>query len=88
MAALCAAARAGDWDEARRLHERYLPLMRANFITVNPVPVKAALAAMGLIEDVVRQPLLTLAEPQRGQLMDILRDAGVVAPVAGVADGR
>lgn len=85
MAGLCAAARKGDWDEARRLHEQYLPLMRANFITVNPVPVKSALAAMGLIEDVVRQPLLTLAEPQRGQLMDILRDAGLVAPVAGVA---
>jgi len=85
MAGLCAAARADDWAEARRIHEQYLPLMRANFITVNPVPVKAALAAMGLIEDVVRQPLLTLAEPQRGQLMTILRDAGLVAPVAGVA---
>jgi 4-hydroxy-tetrahydrodipicolinate synthase len=85
MAGLCSAARSGDWDEARRLHERYLPLMRANFITVNPVPVKSALAAMGLIEDVVRQPLLPLIDPQRSQLMEILREAGVVAPVAGVA---
>jgi 4-hydroxy-tetrahydrodipicolinate synthase len=85
MASLCAAARSGDWDEALRLHERYLPLFRANFLTVNPVPVKAALAAMGLIEDHVRQPLLTLAEPQRGQLMEILRDAGLLVPVAGVA---
>jgi 4-hydroxy-tetrahydrodipicolinate synthase len=85
MAALCAAARAGDWDEARRLHERYLPLMRANFITVNPVPVKAGLAAMGLIEDVVRQPLLPLAEPQRTQFLDILREAGVLAQAAGAA---
>ena len=85
MANLCSAARAGDWEGARRLHERYLPLMRANFITVNPVPVKAALAAMGMIEDVVRQPLLPLAEPQRSQFIDILRDAGLVAPVAGVA---
>lgn len=85
MAGLCAAARSGDWEEARRLHERYLPLMRANFITVNPVPVKSALAAMGLIDDVVRRPLLPLIDPQRGQLMDILREAGLVAPVAGVA---
>jgi 4-hydroxy-tetrahydrodipicolinate synthase len=83
MAALCAAARAGDWDEARRLHERYLPLMRANFITVNPVPVKSALAEMGHIEDVVRQPLLPLIDPQRAQLMDVLREAGIIAPVAG-----
>jgi 4-hydroxy-tetrahydrodipicolinate synthase len=85
MAALCAAARADDWAEARRLHERYLPLMRANFITVNPVPVKAALAEMGLIEDVVRQPLLTLAEPQRSQFLAILREADVATPVAGAA---
>jgi len=85
MAALCAAGRTGAWDEARRLHERYLPLMRANFITVNPVPVKAGVAAMGLIEDVVRQPLLTLADPQRGQFMDILRDAGVLPAVAAAA---
>ena len=84
MAGLCAAARGGDWDEARRLHDRYLALMRANFITVNPVPVKAALAAMGMIEDVVRQPLLPLAEPQRTPFMAILRDSGVLAP-AGVA---
>jgi 4-hydroxy-tetrahydrodipicolinate synthase len=85
MAALCAAARAGDWGEARRLHDQYLPLFRANFVTVNPVPVKAALAAMGKMRDHVRQPLLSLAEPQRGQLMDVLRDAGLVVPVAGAA---
>ena len=85
MAGLCAATRNDDWAEARRIHERYLPLMRANFITVNPVPVKSALAALGLIEDVVRQPLLPLVDPQRSQLMTVLREAGVVAPVAGVA---
>ena len=45
MAGLCAAARAGDWDAARRGHERWLPLMLANFRGgPNPVPVKAALA--------------------------------------------
>ena len=52
MAALCAAARDGDWPTARRLHERYLELFRVNFVSPNPVPVKAALAEMGLIEDV------------------------------------
>ncbi len=85
MTALCAAARAGDWTEARRLHEHYLPLMRINFVTVNPVPVKSALAAMGLMGDHVRQPLLPLIEPGRTQLLDVLREAGLVAPVAGVA---
>src|SRR6266850_1366185 len=62
MAALCAAARAGDWDAARRHHDRWLPLFLANFRGgPNPVPAKAALVAMGLIEtDVVRAPLLPL----------------------------
>jgi len=83
MAALCAAMDAGSWAEARRLHEHYLPLMRANFITVNPVPVKSAVAAMGLIEDILRQPLLPLIDPQRATLMDVLREAGVETPVAG-----
>ena len=85
MAALCAAARAGDWDEARRLHDQYLPLFRANFMTVSPVPVKSALAAMGLIGDYVRQPLLPLIDPLRSQLMGVLREVGVVTPVAEAA---
>src|SRR6187397_1409769 len=62
LVALCAAARAGDWDTARRLHERWLPLFLANFAGApNPVPAKAALALMGLLEiDAVRAPLLPL----------------------------
>src|SRR5439155_21876460 len=41
MAALCSAAQVGDWEEARRIHERYLDLFRVNFVSPNPVPVKA-----------------------------------------------
>ncbi len=86
MAGLCAAAHVGDWTTARALHERYLPLMRLNFVSPNPVPVKAALAAMGLIEDVLRQPLLPLAEPGRSRLMRVLADLDLVAePVEAVA---
>jgi len=58
MVALCSAARAEEWAEARRLHERWLPLFLANFRGApNPVPVKAALALMGLIHDELRPPL-------------------------------
>jgi 4-hydroxy-tetrahydrodipicolinate synthase len=78
MAGLCAAADAGDWAAARQLHQRYLPLMRLNFVSPNPVPVKAALAEMGLIEDVLRQPLLPLAEPGRGRLLATLQELGLV----------
>lgn len=77
MARLCALAHAGDWDGARALHERLLDLMRANFISPNPVPVKAALAEMGLIEDVLRLPLLPMADDLRPRLRAALASAGV-----------
>ena len=66
LVALCAAARSGDWEAARRTHERWLPLFLANFRGgPNPVPAKAALVSMGLLEtDMVRAPLLPL-EPAR-----------------------
>jgi 4-hydroxy-tetrahydrodipicolinate synthase len=85
MGALCAAARAGDWDEARRIHERWLPLFRANFAGgPNPVPVKAALVEMGLIEtDVLRAPLMPLDDEARGRLVATLRAAGLVEAVGG-----
>jgi 4-hydroxy-tetrahydrodipicolinate synthase len=88
MARLCAAARAGDWTTARALHERYLPLMRLNFVSPNPVPVKAALAAMGLIEDVLRQPLLSLAEPGRSRLLAVLADLDLVAGTVDAMAGH
>lgn len=80
MVSLCAAALAGDWEGARRIHERWLPLMLANFRGgPNPVPAKAALACMGVLAtDTVRQPLLPLAEPDRERLRALLRDLGLV----------
>lgn len=81
MAALCAAADAGDWVAARQIHERLLPLFRANFAGApNPAPVKAALAAMGLIENRLRLPLLPLDGAGVEAMAEALRAAGVVAP--------
>lgn len=85
MVALCAAARDGDWATARRIHEQHLELFRINFVSPNPVPVKAALAEMGLIEDELRQPLLPLAAPQRRQLLEVLAGLGLVGETARVA---
>src|SRR6188474_3422228 len=64
LVSLCAAALAGDWDGARRIHDRWLPLFLGNFRGgPNPVPAKAALRLMGLLEsDMVRAPLLPLEE--------------------------
>jgi 4-hydroxy-tetrahydrodipicolinate synthase len=85
MVALCAAARAGDWDTARRHHERWLPLFLANFRGgPNPVPVKAALAMMGIIDaDAVRPPLLPLDDRDRNTLRDVLHGAGLVEATGG-----
>ena len=85
LVALCAAARSGDWDAARRTHERWLPLFLANFRGApNPVPVKAALEAMGLLDsDAVRAPLLTLEAEPRAALAALLRRLGVVEPAGG-----
>jgi 4-hydroxy-tetrahydrodipicolinate synthase len=86
MARLCALARAGDLTGALALHYRLLDLMRINFISPNPVPVKAALAEMGLIEDVLRQPLLPLADEQRSRLLQTLAAAGVLTTTRQAAD--
>lgn len=89
MTSLCAAAIAGDWQEARAIHERWLRLFLANFRDApNPVPVKAALAAMGIIEaDRVRQPLLSLDDAPRAQLHRDLHALGLVELIAGrIAD--
>ncbi len=92
MAAMCAAAFAGDWDTARRIHERWLPLMKANFVGgPNPVPVKAALALMGLTTDMVRLPLLPLEEAYRARLRLVLETTGALeldgAAAAGSTSG-
>ena len=85
LVALCAAARSGDWETARRTHEHWLPLFLANFRGApNPVPVKAALVAMGLLDvDAVRAPLLPLDPDARGTLTALLRALGVVESSGG-----
>jgi 4-hydroxy-tetrahydrodipicolinate synthase len=85
LVALCDAARAGDWDGARRIHERWLPLFLANFAGgPNPVPVKAALELMGLIETgAVRLPLLSLADDSCASLASTLRTLGLVEAAGG-----
>lgn len=82
---LCAAAHAGDWNAARRTHERWLPLLLGNFAGApNPVPVKAAMTMMGLLEsDAVRAPLLSLDPDAAAALAVLLRSLGLVEHVGG-----
>jgi 4-hydroxy-tetrahydrodipicolinate synthase len=88
MAEMCDAAFACDWEQARLIHERWLPLMKANFTGgPNPVPVKAAMSMMGLIEDNLRQPLLPLEEPYRARLQLILESSGLLEGVGSAGSG-
>jgi 4-hydroxy-tetrahydrodipicolinate synthase len=70
----------GKYDEARKLHARLLPLMLANFIETSPIPVKAALAMMGLIEEVYRLPLVPLKAENRTKLEKVLAAHGLLQP--------
>jgi len=71
-------ALAGDWEEARALHYRLLPLMETNFIESSPGPVKAAMAMMGLLEENFRLPLVPVQEKSRVRLREVLIDLGVL----------
>ncbi len=82
MAALTRAALNNDWTTARSIHRKYLPLMQANFIESNPLPVKAALAMMGKIEEVYRLPLLPMRRDTRSKLQKIATEVGLISKPA------
>jgi 4-hydroxy-tetrahydrodipicolinate synthase len=68
----------GKIDEARKLHFQLLPLMQANFIETNPIPVKAGLALMGMIEEVYRLPLVPMKPENRAKLEKVMAAQGLV----------
>jgi len=69
----------GKIEEARRLHFELLPLMQVNFIESNPIPVKAALAMMGMVEEVYRLPLVPMKPENRSRLEKVLESQGLLA---------
>jgi 4-hydroxy-tetrahydrodipicolinate synthase len=85
MSALTRAALDNDWATARSIHRKYLPLMQANFIESNPLPVKAVLAMMGKIEEVYRLPLLPMRRDTRSRLQKIATEVGLISKTAGPA---
>ena len=85
MSEMTRAALANDWESARRIHRKYLPLMLANFIESNPLPVKAVLAMMGRIEEVYRLPMLPMRRDTRSRLQKIAADAGLISKPAAAA---
>jgi 4-hydroxy-tetrahydrodipicolinate synthase len=75
---LCAQALAGNWKSATEIHDRLLPLMDINFIESNPIPVKTALAMMGLIQESFRLPMVPLENKNRPAIKDCLGKLGIV----------
>jgi 4-hydroxy-tetrahydrodipicolinate synthase len=68
----------GKFDKAREMHFKLLHLMSANFVESNPIPVKAAMAMMGLMGDTCRLPLTTLGEGSRPRLEKALKELKLV----------
>ncbi len=80
MVAMVGAAARGDFAAARAVHDRILPLMQVNFVEANPIPVKAALAAMGLIEEAYRLPMCPPRPDSRDRIVRVLQELGLIKP--------
>jgi 4-hydroxy-tetrahydrodipicolinate synthase len=78
LAQLCLA---GDFAGARAVQRKYLPLMEVNFIESNPIPVKAALALMGLLEPVYRLPMVPPKEENLTRIEKVLESVGLLGRV-------
>ena len=78
MADLTRFALNGEWDRARALQRRFLPLMQANFLESNPMPVKCVLAMMGRIEENYRLPMVKVKPETRTKLEKIAHACGII----------
>ncbi len=73
MVRMVEAAERGDFAAARTVHRRIMPLMQVNFVEANPVPVKAAMAAMGLLEEVYRLPICSPKPESMEKILNVLK---------------
>ena len=78
MSTMIDAALEGNFPKARELHYKLLPLMSVNFVESNPIPVKAVLAMMGLIEENYRLPLVRIGAGNREKLSKVFQDIGLL----------
>jgi 4-hydroxy-tetrahydrodipicolinate synthase len=79
MSQLVRAAREGNYDRARELHRRFHPLMEINFVESNPIPVKAAMAEMGLLEPSWRLPLVPPKAENLARIHGVLESLELVS---------
>ena len=72
----------GDFASARKLHHWLLPLIQVNFVESNPIPCKAAMAAMGLLDEVYRLPLVPPSQGARDKVMAVLQQLRLMGAAA------
>jgi 4-hydroxy-tetrahydrodipicolinate synthase len=81
MSRLVELAESGDFAGARALHQRILPLMQINFVESNPIPVKSAMASMGLLEEVYRLPMVPPTPASKKRIEAVLQSLGMAKGV-------
>jgi 4-hydroxy-tetrahydrodipicolinate synthase len=85
MAQIIELCEGGDYAGARKLHHWLLPLIQVNFVESNPIPVKSAMAAMGLLDEVYRLPLVPPSAAAREKVMRVLQNLKMLGAAAGVS---
>jgi 4-hydroxy-tetrahydrodipicolinate synthase len=82
MAQIVELCERGDYAAARKLHHWLLPLIQVNFIESNPIPCKAAMAAMGLVEESYRLPMVPPSAAAREKIMSVLQQLKMLGAAA------
>ncbi|HLE42814.1 MAG TPA: 4-hydroxy-tetrahydrodipicolinate synthase [Methylomirabilota bacterium] len=78
VAEMTHAALDGDWKRARELHWKLFPICRAMFVETNPIPVKEAMAMLGMIRAEWRLPMCPMSDANRERLRKVLAQAGIL----------
>jgi len=82
MTQLAQACLRGDFETARGIQARYLPLMNINFVESNPIPVKAAMGLMGLLDPVYRLPMCAPSAANLAKIEKVLESVGLAGSVS------
>jgi len=88
MTKLVQSAMSGDFAGARKLQRQWFPLMEMNFAESNPIPVKASMAMMGLLEPVYRLPMCPPLPQTQTKIEAVLKQVGLLAGALAVAGSR
>jgi 4-hydroxy-tetrahydrodipicolinate synthase len=85
MVRMVEAAERGDFAAALAVHNRIFPLMQVNFVEANPIPVKAAMAAMGLLGETYRLPMCPPKPESRDRIVRVLKELGCLNQTSSIS---